>query len=70
MSKKDFIALADAIKAHNKQAALDSTSQVFTTDQLETLADFCKRMNPRFMQDRWFGYIDGENGPNGGSIRK
>jgi hypothetical protein len=66
MSKKDFIALADAIKQHNRFAhGLDG----FNEKQIEALADFCQSQNPRFMRERWLGYIGGENGKNGGTIK-
>lgn len=65
MSKKDFIALADSIRNHNSHS-----TQPFTPEQLATLAEFCKHQNGNFMRDRWLGYIAGENGKNGGSIKK
>lgn len=34
------------------------------------LADFCKSQNGAFDRDRWLGYIDGTNGPNGGPVKK
>ena len=61
MSKKDFIALADHIRM---------SSAPWTEDHLDVLADFCKGQNGRFMRDRWIGYIRGENGPNGGAVKK
>lgn len=73
MSKKDFIALADAIREHNvthRPEAPYSEDAQFTDGQIKTLADFCREQNPRFMRERWLGYIAGECGPNGGSIRK
>ena len=66
MSKKHFIALADTIR----QVNADSSATPFTLYQIEQLADFCKTQNPRFNDSRWIGYIRGENGPNGGMIRK
>ena len=68
MTKKDFIALADAIRRHNKTRF---PGDGFTQDQLgNTLAAFCKTCNPRFNRERWLGYIRGECGPNGGAIHK
>jgi hypothetical protein len=71
MSKKDFIALADAIREHN--AVLERYGKgkftPFSPDQINTLADFCRSQNARFMRERWLGYISGENGKNGGAIR-
>ena len=67
MSKKHFIALADAIREHNR--LIETEDEPFTPKQLETLADFCRSQNPDFKRDRWLGYIAGENGKNGGSIK-
>jgi len=59
MSKKHFIALADAIK---NGTALITLTQV----QIEALADFCQSQNSNFNRERWLGYIAGTNGKNGG----
>jgi hypothetical protein len=67
MSKQDFIALADAIREHNTLTPTAETP--FTAAHLETLAHFCKRQNYNFMKSRWVGYIDGTNGPSGGSVK-
>jgi hypothetical protein len=71
MTKKDFIALADMIRAHNMACkhpvAIHSTA--FTPDQLDALADFCRSQNSEFKRDRWLGYVAGENGPSGGTVR-
>ena len=69
MSKKDFIALADAIKQHAEESKRWLDVQPFTQSQLNTLAAFCKAQNLAFMRDRWLGYIAGENGKNGGSVK-
>ena len=60
MSKKHFIALADAIRA-------DGT---FTSRQVSALAGFCKMQNDDFKASRWFDYIAGNVGPNGGAVKK
>jgi hypothetical protein len=60
MTKKHFIALADAIKRESGQNA------AFNRVQIETLASFCQSTNPRFSRQRWLDYIDGKCGPNGG----
>jgi hypothetical protein len=60
MSKKHFVALADAIRM-NRAA--------FTDKQLSILADFCKAQNPRFMRERWLDYINGLCGPCGGRVK-
>jgi hypothetical protein len=66
MTKKQLIALADAIREHNAVTTRGSF-WAFNDDQIETLADFCGQQNPRFKRSRWLGYIKGENGPNGGA---
>jgi hypothetical protein len=64
MSKKQFVALADSIREHNRLAKFNA----FTCDQLAALARFCASENPRFKRDRWLDYIAGRCGPNGGAI--
>lgn len=64
MSKKDFIALAQAIKDHHRSCD-EEAGYKFSEDQLDTLACFCARQNPQFKRDRWLGYIDGSNNANG-----
>lgn len=78
MSKKHFVALADALKRLQPDMGLPtsiSTPQghaelngkqaqwLLTRD---TLADFCKSQNGNFNRARWIAYINGECGPNGG----
>ena len=65
MSKKDFIALADAIRGHNER----NGNRQFTIGELNTLADFCASTNQRFMRGRWLSYIAGECGSNGGHVK-
>ncbi len=60
MSKKHFIALAQYIKA-NRYAFEHG-------EALPILASYCAEMNPRFDRARWFGYINGTCGPNGGKV--
>ena len=76
MSKKDFIALADALKAvkpgprecftsaSNHEQALHTWGQC-----VDRVADVCQYGNPNFMKGRWLGYIAGTNGPSGGSTK-
>lgn len=61
MSKKDFIALADHIKAN---------LSTFTPEAVQSLADHMQSTYPAFKATRWIGYIYGNNGSNGGPIRK
>lgn len=72
MTKKDFIALADAIRAHNKVCNDPNYghSTPFDSTHLCTLERFLRTRNPNFMPARWIGYIKGECGPNGGCLRK
>lgn len=63
MSKKDFIALADMIRAHNRNCSLN---EMFTELQIAALAEFCREQNSDFKRDRWLQYINGKCGPNGG----
>jgi len=69
MSKKDFIALADAIRSNNSCAAQTSLYKPFTPTQLSVLAVFCGEQNRRFNRERWLDYIAGKCGPNGGAIK-
>ena len=74
MTKKHFIALADKIREHNsfctshEWKAMDPANR-FTTEQLNTLADFCAAQNPQFNRERWLDYIAGKVGPNGGRVK-
>ena len=69
MSKKDFIALGDSIREHNRHAVATGQEHLaFTPYHIETLANFCSDQNFNFMRDRWLGYIAGTNGKNGGKI--
>lgn len=74
MSKRDFIALADAIRDHGTEIDPHSfvriTDTPLTKDQIDMLADFCARQNPMFNRSRWLDYIAGKCGPNGGAVKK
>lgn len=71
MSKQDFIALADAVRDSNMRFEAGAvTAQRFSEEHINVLADFCAEQNPRFMRERWLGYIEGTCGPNGGEVRK
>lgn len=63
-SKKDYVALADHIKMHNK---ITSPENHFNDTHLNSLADHMKSQNGAFMKDRWLGYVKGSNGKNGGA---
>ena len=63
MSRKHFIALAEYLR--------DTCGycEPFTDEQIQHLANFCHAQNHQFKRERWIGYIKGENGKNGGSVR-
>ena len=78
MSKKDFIALADAIKTAKGNGLGPSGRQVSTAhvegwndgrnEVIEALIVFMRSQNPNFMESRWRDYLAGKCGPNGGRI--
>lgn len=66
MTKKHFIALANAIREANTHYS-DPSGYPFNPQTIEVLADFCEEENSNFNRERWLSYIAGECGPNGGS---
>lgn len=70
MSKKDFIALAlaDTMRAFLETNAGREMDDISRGILLQHIANFCEDQNPRFMRDRWFGYVFGKCGKNGGKI--
>jgi hypothetical protein len=77
VTKKHFIALADAIREHDNFVlhpyrtgmGEDKDIMLFNNHHLETLADFCKSQNSSFNRERWLDYIAGKCGPSGGELR-
>ena len=67
MSKKQFVALADSIREHNRLAKFNG-EHAFTDDQLAALARFCASVNPRFKRERWLDYIPGDAVQMGGTL--
>lgn len=65
MSKKDFIAIADAIRKANSAHG----GSIFDGYYIEMLADCFAKANPRFKRARWIAYVNGECGPNGGAVK-
>ena len=61
MTKKEFIAIADAIR-NDKDA-------VWTDKHIHTICDFLAGQNPNFDRERWMHYVYGKCGPNGGKIK-
>lgn len=70
MTKKDFIALADMIRDYNDDSGVPLHFDRFTIGQIAAIARFLRTQNSNFNQERWFGYIAGENGPSGGKVKK
>lgn len=65
MTKKHFIALANAIR-HAREYSISGVNP-FSLGEIQILADFCQSQNTRFNRDRWIDYIYGKCGPNGGA---
>lgn len=63
ITKKDIIAIADAIKEHNKD--IDVSDWNFNNFHLLTIANVLGRINPSFNRRRFLDYIHGRCGPNG-----
>ncbi len=70
MSKKDFIALADTLKAFFETNAGVEMGEMSRGILMQHLANFCAEQNGRFMRDRWLDYVIGKCGPNGGAVKK
>ena len=79
MTKKHFIKLADVLRDLKPQSPseVESDSVLYATrmarlqqweETCAALAEFCRSQNSQFNTPRWFGYIDGNNGPNGGKL--
>jgi len=69
MSKKQFIGLADTIRAtmpSEKNAPALYAHWVITRD---ALANFCAEQNPAFNRALWLDYIAGKCGANGGAVK-
>jgi hypothetical protein len=64
MTRKTFIALADHLKDR-----YDGNKSVCWNEVLRLLADFCQSQNPAFKRERWIGYVRGECGPGGGTVK-
>lgn len=71
MTKKHFIALADAMKATKptwEASGEDVPALLQWNRDVRSLAAFCEAQNPRFNRTRWINYVNGACGPNGGKI--
>ena len=58
MTEEDLVALADALRIHNRTA---SGRTEFTPDHLRVLAEFGASQFPNFNWERWIDYIIGMN---------
>ncbi len=56
MTKKDFVALADAILKHNRR--VKPGKEQFNTNQMYTLINFCKTRSKNFDATKWIKYIN------------
>ena len=65
MYRKQFVALAEEIKHHNRI----NPEHAFDAVQLASIMRFLKSENPQFNAERWVGFIAGENGANGGRVK-
>ena len=64
MTKKHFIALADMIK----QA--QGTPYAFNDQQIVLISNLCHNENGNFNRQRWYDYIEGACGKNGGKVKQ
>lgn len=72
MSKKDFIALADALRPvlNKEHATVDGVITYGPAPVVDALCSFMRGQNPRFNEGRWRDYLAGECGPSGGRVKK
>lgn len=69
MTKKHFIALADAFRSEKPGENWDPNKRVQWELDVKAVANVCAQFNPRFNRERWLGYIAGTNGKNGGEVQ-
>lgn len=62
LTKKHFIALADALRPVLMNKGREA-------EIIDALCDFMRSQNPQFKRDRWLAYLRGECGSGGGAIK-
>lgn len=71
MTKKHFIALADALRGTRPDMEDNHAPHLLARqqwrDDVRAVADFCQAQSPRFKRERWMDYVNGKCGPNGGA---
>lgn len=66
MSKKHFIALANALIASKPADHWDANKKAQWELDVRYIANVLAQSNPRFKRERWMDYVNGLCGPNGG----
>jgi hypothetical protein len=61
MSRKDFIYLADCIRADRNH---------FDDTAIDVLIGFCSTINPQFNSELWLDYLNSKSGPRGGKVTR
>lgn len=67
MSKRHFIALADALRAEKPGTNWNSNKMVQWELDVKAIADVCQRFNSNFKRQRFLDYVNGLCGPCGGA---
>ncbi|MFI4963688.1 MAG: hypothetical protein ACHP6H_07535 [Legionellales bacterium] len=65
MTKKDFIALANAFIRSKPDNLSELDQWKYDRDSVSVI---CAQSSSAFNCERWLAYIDGECGPNGGKL--
>ncbi len=68
MTKKDFVAIADAFRASRTANTWLEANDQWSKD-VNAVASVLATTNPRFNQARWLDYVNGLCGPNGGAVK-